>query len=358
MKKVEVPLLKPGMRLAKTIYNKEGMVLLYEGIKLTESYIRSLKNQGIKSAYVDKSEKMNLIQPEIISEHVKQKAYTEIFSFIERIINRKAQETKKIKNHVERLLSHILEDPIIILYMVNLFFFDDYTFNHSLHVSYLSILLGAEIGLKQDDLMDLGRGALLHDIGKMKIPREIFNKPGILDSNELTIIRKHTIQGYNMIRKKDYLSPEASSILLSHHERIDGTGYPQHIQKKEIHIFNRIVALADVFDAISSDRVYKKGMDYYSTVEVLKKISDFLKEPLLPHFLKHIAVYPIGTEVYLNNGYRGIVVEKNLLDPKNPAIELIQDHRGNQLKRESILDLKRERNLFIKTLARNPEQRS
>lgn len=347
MKKIDVRYLRPDMTLAKTIYNKDGMVLLYEGVRLTGSYINSLKNLGIKKVFVHKEEKKEYDFPEIMSTHIQKKVYREIWSYMTAITNRRLVKTKKIKNKIEKIITKIIRDPLILLHMMDLFFFDDYTLNHSLHVCFLSILLGTELKLKEEELLHLGKGAFLHDIGKMKIPLEIINKPGKLTGQEWSIIKKHSTIGYEMIKEYHSLSKEASSILLYHHERSDGDGYPQHLRKNEIHLYCRIVAIADVFDAISSDRPHRKGKDYFTTIGILKSKSHFSKDPLLPLFLKHIAAYEKGTEVRLSNNCTGTVVAIYKEDPKSPDVKILKDHRGEPVKVQTILSLREEQKISI-----------
>lgn len=186
-----------------------------------------------------------------MSTTAQKRAYEELVIYMRKVTNHRLERTKKIKNHVENIVQRILHKPIILLYMMRLFFYDDCTLHHSLHVFFLSVLLGAEIELKEKQLLDLGKGAFLHDRNYQKNRR----------TN----------------RKRGRLYP------LYHHERTDGLGYPHHLRKKEIHLYKRMVGIADVFDTISSDRTHRKGKDFYTTkgsppLYVCKKTKGFSRK--------------------------------------------------------------------------------
>lgn len=147
--------------------------------------------------------------------------------------------------------------------------FDEYTFSHTINVSTISSALGLTLKLSEKELEDLSLGALLHDIGKMKIPIDILNKPGKLDFEEFEIIKSHTIHGYKIILNEMYLSDKIAKVALEHQEKYGGTGYPNKLKGQEISLFAQITAIADVFDALVSKRIYKNPMPQHEALKIM-----------------------------------------------------------------------------------------
>jgi HD-GYP domain-containing protein (c-di-GMP phosphodiesterase class II) len=143
----------------------------------------------------------------------------------------------------------------------------------------------------------LGVGALLHDIGKLKIPEEILKKPSQLTVEEFEEIKKHTTYGYEILKNFENISMESAFIALGHHERFDGSGYPLQLRGENIYQFARIVAVADVYDALTSDRVYRKKLKPHESVEYITSLgTDHFDKEIVDNFIKHIAVYQLGTD--------------------------------------------------------------
>jgi len=147
--------------------------------------------------------------------------------------------------------------------------YDEYTYSHNVNVSSISILLGILVGLGELELQELAMGAFLHDIGKMKVPREILNKPGRLERQELEIMRQHTILGYKYIKQSLDIADRIARIALDHQERFNGSGYPNGLKGGEISLYAQMVAISDVYDALVSERVYKKGMHPHDALEII-----------------------------------------------------------------------------------------
>ncbi|QWR78741.1 HD-GYP domain-containing protein [Candidatus Magnetomonas plexicatena] len=194
-----------------------------------------------------------------------------------------AENIKTSKDVVSDLVDLILREPETSGYLLNITSHDYYTYTHSVNVGILSIMVSKEIFKNSDahDMHELGAGFFLHDIGKTKVPPEIINKPGRLTDDEMFKMRTHPYQGYKILKEADQLSEECKIIVMQHHEREDGTGYPLRLKKDEIHPYGRIGCISDVFDAITAERSYKQAM---SPFEALK----LMKEQMLHHFQEEI----------------------------------------------------------------------
>jgi HD-GYP domain-containing protein (c-di-GMP phosphodiesterase class II) len=266
-------------------------------------------------------------------------------------------DTKMAKAAVAECVASILQSPDAFLWLIQLKNRDEYTAQHSLNVRVLSIVLGRHINLSNASLQNVGLCGLMHDMGKMLIPDQILNKPGKLDADEMEIMRTHTTQGYELLRSSDNMYPGAIKTALMHHEMLNGKGYPNRLNHRDIPLFARIVTIADIYDAMTSDRVYQKGRTHLEATSILADMSgDNLEERLVTKFIESMGIYPPGCIVMLTNGAIAIVVEINepvrlrpkiiiLLDAqKQPQPELVinlaempMDERGNLLTIKAIV---------------------
>ncbi len=194
--------------------------------------------------------------------------------------------------------------------MIDLKVFDDYTYSHSVNVAVLSIIIGVTMGLGRKELTKLGLGALLHDIGKVFIDKDIVNKPGKLTDEEFSSMKMHSKLGYDYVRDRFQLPVKSYVAVLDHHERYDGSGYPNSKKGDEISDFGKMIALADVYDALTSERPYRKALPPSEAMEYIMGNSQVHFDPeLVKVFSRKVAPYPVGTLVKLSNGMTGLVVE-------------------------------------------------
>jgi len=194
----------------------------------------------------------------------------------------------QFKEGVSEMVDHILEDDETAGCLLNITSHDYYTFTHSVNVGILSILLIKALYGKSSphDLQELGAAFFLHDIGKVNIPESLINKPGRLDAGEIQIMRDHPLNGYQILSDTDHLSPESKIIVMQHHERHGGMGYPQGLMGNEIHIYGRICSITDVFDALTSKRSYKPALPTYEALRVMKtEMIDHFSPELFAEFI-------------------------------------------------------------------------
>jgi HD-GYP domain-containing protein (c-di-GMP phosphodiesterase class II) len=214
--------------------------------------------------------------------------------------------------------------------------FDNYTFSHSLNVAVLSVVIGTALKLDRRQLRDIAMGALIHDIGKVFIDKKILNKPGKLTSGELNEIRKHCQEGYDYIKSNCLIPEDAMKAILTHHEQFDGNGYPSSLKRDEIHYFGRIISVADVYDALTSDRPYRSALLPSDAVEYIMSGYGSMFDPkVVTAFIRKVAPFPIGTCVRLSNGITGIVVENYESYGLRPKIRVIEAEKPT----DEIIDL-------------------
>ncbi|MFQ3574101.1 MAG: HD-GYP domain-containing protein [Thermodesulfovibrionales bacterium] len=199
---------------------------------------------------------------------------------------RSGENIKKSEELVNSMIDNILDNRDSIYDMLSLKNYDYYTYTHSVNVSVLSIGLGVELGLKRDEIHSLGTGAMLHDIGKSMVPPEILNKQGKLDSIEYKIIMNHVIDGYNIIKDRKDLPDDSDIPLLQHHEKLTGKGYPNKLSDKDIKLFGRITAIADCYDALTTQRPYKPSFTPFYALSVIAKDTGDYDPEILRTFIK------------------------------------------------------------------------
>jgi len=342
MKKVTVDELKPGMKLAKDIILNDGRFLLLKGFTLKERYIDKIRLYDIPYVYVEKEvEKVQYFNEEII--------YSETFHNVNNIMksvrNGGSIDVSSVKSTVSKIVQSIFNNDNVFMKLSGIRDIDNYTYLHSIDVCIYSIIAGKSLNLLPDMLNNLALGALLHDIGKCKIPLEILNKPAKLSESEFEIMKKHTEYGYDILRKTPGLSEDVARIALNHHEHWDGAGYPRGLKGEEIDLLSRIVAIADVYDALTADRVYRRRFMPHKAVEYLISNSRAQFDPqILNIFMDNIAVYPPDIIVMLSTGEIGKVVKSKGPPSIRPKIMVIARKEGPPVYEPYEVDL-----------ARNPE---
>ena len=243
-----------------------------------------------------------------------------------RVYDGKTIDTKLAKEAVAECVRSILHSPDAFLWLIQLKNSDEYTAQHSLNVCVLTIALGRHINLSDANLRNAGLCGLMHDMGKMLIPGHILNKPGKLEPDEMEIMRGHTTKGFELLQSSDHMYPGAIRTALMHHEMLNGKGYPNQLISHDIPLFTRMVTIADIYDAMTSDRVYQKGRTHLEATSIMADMSgESLEERLVTKFIESLGVYPPGCVVMLTNGAIAIVVEVNELVRLRPKIIMLLD---------------------------------
>ncbi|MBP1995895.1 HD-GYP domain-containing protein [Paenibacillus eucommiae] len=348
MRLLPISMCRPGMKLGKSIYNEEGTVLLAVNVELTQRLLGRLNEFGIDYLHILDSRTEDIVVEEIVSESTRVRGVTEIRSTFRKLMEdsnrRGAIHYYDLGRKFRELMSTIIDDisghSDAMVMLTNINVSDSYLFQHSLNVCIYSTMLGLSFGYSREELMTLGLGALLHDIGKTKIPYDILSKPKQLTPQEFEEMKNHATYGFQILKDEPNIPLIAAHCAFQHHERINGSGYPRGIEGTEIHDFARWIGLVDSYDAMTTTRVYRNPMLPHQAMEQLFTGSGTLYDQhKIAMFRDKIAIYPLGMPVTLNTGERGIISHLNMSVPHRPVVRILQDEAGQELKSPYEVDL-------------------
>ncbi|MCZ0703262.1 putative nucleotidyltransferase with HDIG domain [Natronobacillus azotifigens] len=334
MKLVTTRGLQVGSELAKPIYNDNGRILIQKDVNLSQAMIDRLQELGVTYVYIRDEISEDIIIHSPISDELKIESIQTVKSLFKGYENQGFKNksflfdhtSNKMTNLVDTIIRQIQDDDQVLSIMSDIFISDDYLFTHSVNVTIYSIAIANALKLTNKKTQELGIGAILHDVGKVFIPEEVLKKEGRLTSDEFEVIKSHTELGFEFLRASQELPLLAAHCAFQHHERLDGSGYPRGIRDEEIHPFGKILAVADVFDAVTSNRVYRDAMLPQEGLDILYAGSGKLfDQEIVRVFRESIAIYPNGITVNLNDHRTAIVVRQNENLAQRPVVRVIKE---------------------------------
>ncbi len=321
-----------GDILAADVINDRGVVLVANNTIINEYIKNKLFEIGISQVCILDYEKIDNLDIErtIRYENVK-RDYRENILSVKKVLNDisfgKGLDFKKLKEISKTIYTSAGEIGNIIKCLNEVRDFDEYTYSHCVNVSFYSMLIAKWLELPEKKVLNAVYAGLLHDVGKMKISDEIINKKESLTKKDFEEIKKHTIYGYDIVNEIEGLDIGVKRAALLHHEREDSTGYPLGIQGNEINLYSKIVAVADVYDAMTSDRVYKKRETPFDVFEMFLTIGiSSFDSTVLRVFLNNIAAYYVDANIALDNGKVGKIVYIPPHDITSPIISVDSEY--------------------------------
>lgn len=338
-----------GDVLGQDIFNSNGTILLRRGVVLSQKYIDSLYKIGLSIIYVLDDRLADIKSP--MSIHLNNlkgqlaKSFAEMNKRVDFGLN---YDLKSMSSILTDIIDFIIHNKgVNDICLVDLKTHDSYTYVHSLNTTLLSCYFGAHKHLSKSRTLDMALGAFLHDVGKIDIPLNILNKSSRLSDDEFTTMKNHPVYGYDKAKNLSSLSEDTRRVILNHHERIDGTGYPYGMDGSEISLLTRIVSASDVYDALTSNRVYRKAFPHKEAYEhMLAGSGTLFDETVIDLFQNHFFIYPIGVKISLSNKLEGFVVKNNKGFPDKPVVRIFSDEYGQTISPYEI-DLTKVKNVCV-----------
>lgn len=337
MRFIPVSQLKGDEILAVNIKNANMQVLIRKGTQLSKKMVDRIKKYGVHSVYIDDeymNEYCNDVIKDTIEPHIRNASVNLVKTSFDRFERRVTQQKKSmkygdsgealfsdIKNISSDLINEIIYSKNTKVAMNDLKTLIDYQYEHSVNVAVLSLIIGVELGLSSKELEHLAFGALLIDVGSQWVDKQLLQLSKKYDLTEKEAVQKHVQIGYEYINKNTTFNGHVKSIVLQHHERMNGSGYPKGLKNEAIHPLAKIVMIADVYDALTSDRPYREAYKQHEAIEYIMAHADSLFDFKIANvFARKIVPYPVGTYVKLSNNQKGIITHNNPNHPLRPIV--------------------------------------
>ena len=326
MRYVPTYCLRQGMKIGRNIYSSDGIVLLAKDVILTNEYIESLGKIGVNGAYIEDSLSYDIQIQNIISDELKihaVKSMKDIYNNPGDV----ARTVSMVEHLAKSIIFEISNNKNIMVNMIDIKAFDDHMYSHSVNVAVLASVIGIALNLDMKKIEKLTASALLHDIGKVFISKDILNKENSMTEEEIALIKSHPEKGYRYIKQYYNISVTTYVGILQHHERFDGKGYPDGKKQDEISKFARIICICDSYDNLVTEKPNQKAYLPSDAIEYIMANNGQIFDPkLVKTFLKKVAPYPLGTVLRLSNGETVIVIENNQYCSIRPKVRNLENN--------------------------------
>ena len=367
--RVDIANVRVGMFIGD-VFDRNGALLLSANVSLSSTkQIQQLTSRGVTSVLVDAALSRD---PDTVLAHVSDSAppptaeprhfpperehayYTELEKArgiheqtivtarraLQAIRSGKEFRPADVRDSSESMVESILRNPDALVSLTQIKGYDEYTYTHSVNVGILVTSLAHEMGYNPEQLIQIGMGGILHDIGKMRVPENILNKPGKLTAAEFAIVKRHPEHGQALVADKKGISDLSRAVIIQHHERFNGKGYPAGLAREEIHEVGLISAVADVYDALTSDRVYKEAWTPQRALALIfQGCDEDYSRTIVERFTRHLGIYPVGSFVRLASGEKGVVVRVDKGKLLYPVVLVLFGADGHRLTTPCEMDL-------------------
>ncbi len=346
MKRVGIDQILGVEKIVKDICLSNGTILLPAGSIIKKEYIRYLKNLNINEVYIEDTVdiQMDSVIENIIQEECKEivKTTIEKYSYCGNV------ELKDITEAADNILNEIIRESEVMYNISMVREKSESTYAHSVNVAALAVFLSLRMQLKEERIRNIAIGALLHDLGILYLPFDYSNiNYDLCDEETKKEIKKHVITGYSSVDKEEWIPSVSKEIILSHHERDDGSGYPMRLTKDKISLETKIVSLCDEFDSLVYGNLKTKLKVHDAIDYIISQAGTKFNHKIVRKFVESVAAYPVGTYVITNENEIGVVLRQNKNLPTRPVIRMIEDAHGQYYTTIVEKDLTKELTLFI-----------
>ncbi len=331
-------LLDEGMVIDQAIIDRTGRILIARKTVLDSFLIDALRKMGVPGVYIregeeDPDEEIE-VAPETLETIAKLKVADRAKVTLSDSVKQRVSQgiqflysdtnspnfTDTASNITHSLMHAISENDAVAMNIDALKVSDEYTFKHSVDVATMAMIIARKSGMSEVEIYQIGVAGLLHDVGKSQIPNEILNKAGKLTEEEFTIMKNHTLFGYKILKEKSGIPSEIMAGVLQHHEKINGRGYPLKLTGKQISSYAKVLSVADIYDALVTERPYKKGFSAHDALEMIMAMTEELDVDYMRSFIDTVILYPVDSLVTLSNGERAKVVKNTPQYPMRPKV--------------------------------------
>lgn len=356
MQRVSVGFLEAGMVAARNVHSAEGRLLVTKETVLSEAMVANIQKTSLGSIYVRNPLFQDIEAEEVVTEDNRRKAVMALKSAVTAYQKTKVLDIQPLKKVLRELVVEIIRNRDSMIHQLDMRTYQDYIYAHSVNTCVLSVLIAVNLDYPEGKLTDLALGTMLHDVGMMMLPDALLMKMGNLTPEESKQVQQHPEDGFNILRTVREIPITVAHIAYQHHERVDGKGYPRNLTADKILEVAKVAAVADTFDALVSDRPYRKGMVPHEAYEVMMALADsYVDRDILHLFLTHVAIYPVGAVVQLDNGQHGVVTKVLPRLQTRPQVRLLTDQQGNLLSEQTEIDLTQHLTLMISRVLKEKE---
>lgn len=348
MRKIAISAIKGDEILAQDIISEYNTLLMSAGVVLKKEYVHRLEDMGIQYIYVEDQYAEGIEKKDITEIKIKEQCQKEVQETLDKFVYCGSSELEVLKEVAQEIILDILDEPDIMFNVSGVRQKAESVYSHSINVAALAVFLALRMKIPKDKVREIATGALMHDIGYTYVKTDLKDKKYTeFSDKEKKEIQMHVIYGYTAIEKENWLSNIAKDIILHHHEHVDGTGYPMHIDGEKIKVGAKIVEVCDSFDNLVYGN-FAEEMKVHEAIEYIVSHAGTLFDPkVVKVFNTSIAAYPTGSMVLTNEGEYGIVIRQNKGLPTRPILRMIKDKDGKEYQEVVEKDLLVELDLFI-----------
>ncbi|AFH59599.1 HD-GYP domain-containing protein [Paenibacillus caseinilyticus] len=339
MRYVHIDSVESGHYLGRTIFTANGSILLSEGVQLTVFMINQLMRIGVTMIYIKDQEFEDLEIPELVSEETKRAVMKRMTDTFNSIRSGKDFNTKSLNLSIDSLLEEVMQNKEVMVQLTDIRTEDNAMYVHALNVCMMSVLIGINLGLPASQLRELAIGALLHDVGKLEL---------ITDDEHSDKRRHHTWRGFEVLKNKRELSLLIAHVAFQHHETMDGEGLPRQIPGEEIHLYARIVAVANTYDNLLFEKEGKRMLPHDACERMMVLAGSKLDRDIVIQFLRTVSIYPTGASVRLTTRETGVVVGQHRGLPGRPVVRVVKGS-GDDLEIKEV-DLAKHTTVFVESV--------
>jgi HD-GYP domain-containing protein (c-di-GMP phosphodiesterase class II) len=338
MRYVHIDNVEPGEYLGRTIFSGNGAVLLSDGVQLTVYMINTLNRIGVTMIYIKDPLFEDIEIIDIVSEETKRAVMQRMGQTFDSIRSGKDFNTRNINVSIDSLLDEIMKNKDVLVQLSDIRTKDNEMYVHALNVSMMSALIGIQMEMPMNQLRELVIGAMLHDIGKVEL---------ITDDKSEDLKKHHTWRGFELLKNKRELSLLIAHVAFQHHEKMNGSGLPREMLGDQIHLYARIVAVANTYDNLLFDlSLGRRMMPHEACEHMMVLAGEELDRDIVIQFLRTISVYPTGTSVKLSSKETGVVVGQHRGLPGRPVVRVVKSESGTDLEVVEV-DLAKHTTVFI-----------